>query len=173
MAANLTQIQQMLAVLQQSLVDLTQDVQSVKGTTTASANVLAALQATANNAWKRLDDVEAEISEVQGQVRRAGTRDDGPKWNLEHKGALKEYSGEKKSYHPWAKKVMAFCNTKVHGFRKALLWAERMRSPITDRDLQATGWEHIQAANSKLYDLLSLMTTLDALAKVETTPGGA
>ena len=46
MAANLTQIQQMLAVLQQSLVDLTQDVQSVKGTTTASANVLAALQAT-------------------------------------------------------------------------------------------------------------------------------
>ena len=117
--------------------------------------------------------MEAEISEVQGQVRRAGTKDDGPKRNLEHKGALKEYSGEKKSYRPWAKKVMAFCISKVDGFRKALLWAEKMQSPITDRDVQATGWEHIQAANSKLYDLLSLITTLDALAKVETTPGEA
>ena len=81
-------------------------------------------------------------------------------WNLEHKGALKDFAGDRKAYKQWAKKVKAFCNSKQPGFRKALIWAEKLREPITDTDLQNTGWEHIAAANTRLYDLLITITSL-------------
>ena len=173
------QMQQMIMTLQQSLVELTGEVQQMKVTTEASASGLFNLTQKSNDAWeriaKRIDDAEAGIADVQGQVRRGGGghHDDGPRWNLEHKGTLKEYSGDKKNYRPWAKKVMAFCNSKVDGFRKALIWAEKMQTPIGESDLQGTGWHAIMAANSKMYDLLSLITSAEALAKVEATPGEA
>ena len=172
------QIQQMVLALQQSLVELTQEVQQLKAKTETSTGGLASLKATSEAAWggitARIDAAEKIVTEVKGQMHSQGAaphQGDGPRWNLEHKGALKEYNGDKKTYRPWAKKVMAFCNSKADGFRKTLIWAEKMQHPITDGDLGATGWPNIMHANTKLYDLLSLITSLDALAKVEATPG--
>ena len=160
MAMAQQQMQQMLMSLQQSLMELTQEMQQMKVKVDASTDGLATLEATSEGAWgsltKRLDEANAEITEAQSQIRRGGggggghRDDDGPRWNLEHKGTLKEYGGDKKAYRPWAKKVMAFCNSKVDGFRKALIWAEKMQSPISEQDLQGTGWPHIMHANSKL-----------------------
>ena len=73
-------------------------------------------------------------------------------WELLHKGDLKELNGDKKLYRAWVKKVQAFCNTKRPG-------------------LDATQWEHISAANTKLCDMLIQTCTADALMKIETTPG--
>ena len=71
-------------------------------------------------------------------------------WNLLHKGDLKEFSGDKKGYRPWTKKVQAFCNTKRPGFRRALLWAAKVKEPITAQNLKDTQWKHIDEANTKL-----------------------
>ena len=91
------QMQQMLMTLQQSLVELTQEVQQLKAKAEASTGGLATLKATSESAWggltARVDAAEKMVSEVQGHVRRAGVgahQDDGPRWNLEHKGTLKE-----------------------------------------------------------------------------------
>ena len=46
-----------------------------------------------------------------------------------------------------------------------------MKEPITQANLEGTHWEHIAAANTKLYDLLVQTCTGDALTKIETTPG--
>ena len=67
--------------------------------------------------------------------------------------------------------MQAFCNTKRTGFRKALIWASRLKVPISSADLASTQWEHIDAANTKLYDMLSQVYTHEALTKVQTTPG--
>ena len=85
-------------------------------------------------------------------------------------GDLKEFGGDKKAYRQWTKKVQAFCNTKKAGFRKALLWAAKVKKPITQQNLIDTQWEHIKAANTKLYDLLVQICTGEALTKIETTP---
>ena len=87
------------------------------------------------------------------------------------KGGIKDFSGDKKLYRPWTKKVQAFCNTKRPGFCKALLWAAKLKDPITPVELDGTMWEHIASANTKLYDMLVQVCTSDALSKVETTPG--
>ena len=150
------QMQNMIMGLQQSLVDLTNEVQQLKTKGEATATGLTTLTNTSTNAWagivKRLDDAGAEIENVKNKIGSGGGggHDGGARWNLEHKGTLKEYSGDKKQYRPWAKKVMAFCNSKCDGFRKALIWAEKMQTPITDHDLQATAWPAIMTANSKL-----------------------
>ena len=72
-----------------------------------------------------------------------------------HKGDLKEFNGDKKTYRPWTKKVQAFCNTKRPGFRKALIWASKLKEPISQANLESTQWEHSEAANTKLYDMLA------------------
>ena len=48
-----------------------------------------------------------------------------------------------------------------------------MQNIITEDDLQNTGWIEIMKANTRVYDLLSLVCTGEALRKVETTPGTA
>ena len=84
---------------------------------------------------------------------------------------MKEFNGDKKLYPPWTKKVQAFCNTKKSGFRRALLWAAKVKEPIAAQNLKDTQWEHIDEANTKLYDLLVQICTGEALTKIETTPG--
>ena len=61
----------------------------------------------------------------------------------------------------WVKKLAAFCNTKKPGFRKALLWAAKVKEPVSDSDLVATQWEQIATADTKLYDLLVQICTSD------------
>ena len=177
MATTDQQMSNMITALQQAIIDLTTEVGAVKANLNTTATSLHTLNGTSNTSWgdltTRLDDIEKEITEMQAkmQIGNHGASSKPHYWNLEHKGTLKEYAGDRKAYRPWAKKVAAFCNSKVDGFRKALLWAEKMQAPITAQDLAATQWEHVDLANSKLFDLLSLITVGDALTKVETTPG--
>ena len=74
-------------------------------------------------------------------------------------------------YRPWTKKVQSLCNTKRSGFRKALLWAAKLKDAITQVELDGTNWEHVGAANTKLYDMLAQVCTGDAVTKVKTAPG--
>ena len=112
---------------------MTQEVVNLRATATASGAALTALQATANAAWdsqaQRMDTLEKELEDTRGLLAQVGNQ--GPRehfWNLEHKGTLKEYSGDQKSYRPWARRLTAFCNSKVGGFRVALVWAEKIQA---------------------------------------------
>ena len=175
MATTNQQMANMITALQQTIVELTTEVGIVKTNLNTTAASLQALSGTSNTSWgnlsQRIDDIDTDIADLQTKTQGGNNGTRTFHWNLEHKGTLKDYAGDRKAYRPWAKKVAAFCNSKVDGFRKALLWAEKMQTPIVDNDLAATQWEHIVEANTKLFDLLSLIASGDALAKIETTPG--
>ena len=70
--------------------------------------------------------MEQDIGDAQAHIRRSGSGGGGggppePKeWNLLHKGDVDKYSGDRKTYKSWARKVIAFANSKKPGFRKAL-----------------------------------------------------
>ena len=148
------QIQQIITALQQSLAEETQEVVNFRATVTTSGTALTALQATANTAWDtqatHMDALEKELEDARALIAQGGSH--GPKdhfWNLEHKGTLKEYSGDQKSYHPWVRRLSAICNSKVDGFRVALVRAEKIQNTITDHDLRETGWAKTFKANTK------------------------
>ena len=174
----------MMTAMRQSMTDLTTEmvnVRTILAQTQALVNQnqsgLNTLTATSTAAWqekdKKINDMKDAIDDLQAQLRRTGGRDDSQQkyWHLEHKGTLKVYDGSKKDYRAWSKQVMAFCNTKQPGFRKALKWAEQQQTQIGQQELMSTQWEHIESANQKLYDLLVQITADQALLKVETTPG--
>ena len=177
--ATMQSMQSTIEALRVSLADVTTEVISLRAAANASATSVATLTATSKSAWEalsaRADQTESDVTEVQGQVRRGGPGDGGARepreWDLLHKGDLKEFNGDKKNYKPWTQKVHAFCNAKRPGFRKALIWASRLKAPISQNELTATQWEHINSANTKLYDMLMTMCTHEALVKVQTTPG--
>ena len=163
-------MQQTIAALQQSLTEVTRAVVNLRDTATANANNLSTLQATSNTAWDghatRMDALEQDIEATRNLIGQGGNN--GPRehmWNLEHKGTLKEYSGDQKSYRSWAKRLSAFCNSKVDGFRVALVWAEKLQTAVTDEALRQFGWSEIFKANTKLFDLLSLVTSGDACGR--------
>ena len=119
-------MQQIITALQLSLTEVTQEVHNLRATVTTSGTALTALQATANSAWtkqdNRMNEFEKEIEETKKMLSQGGNAKEFH-WNLEHKGTLKEYSGDQKSYKTWARRFSAFCNSKVDGFRVALAWA--------------------------------------------------
>ncbi len=73
----------------------------------------------------------------------------------------------KEPYKPWAKRVKAYCNGLVGGFRQALEWAEKQTQAIDQTELNATDWQWISDANQELYDLLVMVTAEEALTIVE------
>jgi hypothetical protein len=149
------QMQSTIEALRVSLTEVTTEVISLRTSATASAAQIATLTATSNAAWEgltaRADQTESDVTDVQGHVRRGGGPSDGGgqrferEWDLQMKGDLKEFSGDKKMYRQWAQQVQAFCNTKRPGFRKALIWASRLKGPVLPADLIATQWDHIDA----------------------------
>ena len=194
--ATIQQMQGTLATLQQALTDVTQEAVSLRALATQNRaaieqnrNAVQTLQQVSQNTWSdhaakmdaqgvKIDDLEQEVNDTQAQVRRGGIGGGGgphePKeWNLHHKGDVDKYSGDSKNYKSWARKVIAFANSKKPGFRKALRWAEQKNAPLTPQDMAyaKSEWEHTEAANTKLYDLLIQVCTGDALSKVETTAG--
>ena len=154
--------------------DMAAETVQIRAAAAQAQQALASLTQRSDDAWvaqqSKIDDLEQELADMKSQMRRGGGRD-YQKWNLDHKGTVKEYNGDIKMYKGWAKKFMAFCNGKQPVFRKALLWASQQQTPITDSDLQGTNWSHIGDANQKLYDLLITVTTDKALQKVEATVG--
>ena len=62
-------------------------------------------------------------------------------------------------FKPWSKKLKAFCNSKSHGFRAMLEWAEGGRTEIIDARAVAQGGAQAQfaeavSADAKLHDFL-------------------
>ena len=113
-------LQATVGVLQTALTDATQEIVNMKA-------MIQDLHDRSGTAWTRIDArigaIEVEVTEIRGQDRRAGNT--GDKWNLDHKGALKDFDGDKKKYKLWAKRVKALCYSKQAGFRKVLKWPRR------------------------------------------------
>ena len=184
-AATIQQMQSVIAALQQQLTDVTQETVNLRTLVAQNRTAVESLTATSTQSWAtqsaRLDSLENDLGDTQAQVRRSGGAGGGgggdarePKeWNLLHKGDVDKYSGDRKQYRAWSRKLIAFANSKKSGFRKALKWAEKLAAPITSVEIAwaQQQWEHTEAANTKLYDLLVQVCTGDALPKVETTAG--
>ena len=178
--ATIQQMQGVMATLQQALTDVTQEAVNLRALATQNRAAYESLQQTSMQTWTaqstRMDALEQEIQDAQAQIRRSGggggTREPRD-WNMVHKGDVDKYGGDRKTYKSWARKVIAFANSKQAGFRKALRWAEQKSAPLTPQDLAyaQSEWEHTDVANGKLYDFLVQICTGDALAKVETTAG--
>ena len=79
--------------------------------------------------------------------------------------------GPSESWKIWSKKVKAYCNARVQGFRAALDWAESEVNPIDGGSLVSMNWQHVDAANARLHDMLILKLKDDPLIKVENHPG--
>ena len=182
--ATIQQMQGVIAVLQQQLTDITQETVNLRTLVAQNRAAVEALTATSTQSWStqtaRIDSIETELGDAQEQIHRNGSGGGGagdpkePKeWNLLHKGDVDKYNGDRKQYRQWSRKLAAFANSKKAGFRKALKWAEKLAAPITSVELSwaQQQWEHTEAANTKLYDLLVQVCTGDALSKVETTVG--
>ena len=172
------QMRATIDALRGSLTEVTTEVISLRAAANASATAIANLTATSNSALgghaTRMDQIDSDITDVQGHVRRGGGVEVSSyerEWDLLHKGDFKEFNGDKKLYRAWVKKAQAFCSTKRPGIRKALLWAAKLKDPITQGKLDSTQWEHIGAANTKLYDMLIQTCIADALMKIETGAG--
>ena len=70
------------------------------------------------------------------------------------------------AFKPWARKLRAYCNAKKGGFRKALEWAGKKTSEITD--LTHCPWDQALHADAKLHDFLLMVLEEDAQVLVET-----
>ena len=94
-------MEQLVAALQVSLTEVTQEVVNFRATVTTTEQAINALQGTANAAWTRQDSrmnvLEKEIEEAR-KMQGQGSSVKEFHWNLEHKGTLKEYAGDSKAY---------------------------------------------------------------------------
>ena len=78
--------------------------------------------------------------------------------------------GKVEAFKPWVKRLKAFCNAKCAGFRLALDAAEKSECEADDTAVARLGWEPAVSANKKLYDLLGLICSGEALVIVERHP---
>ena len=138
MASRMDQMQATIEALRGLLAEATTEFISIRAAANASATAIANRAATLNTAWHgqaaRMNQLEPDVTDVQGHVRRGGG--DGDRSYKRDKGALKEFSGDTKLYRGWTKKVQAFFNTMRPRFRKALLWAAEMKEPIAGASLR-------------------------------------
>ena len=168
--ATIQQMQGVIAALQQSLIDVTQEAVNLRALTTQNRGAIEHLTQTSMQTWgaqaARIDTVENDLNDAQAQIRRGGGGGGGGdreprEWNLLHKGDVDKYAGDRKTYKTWARRVVAFANSKKPGFRKALRWAEQKQAPLATADLAYAQqeWEYTEVANTKLYDLLVQVCT--------------
>ena len=180
-----------IQALQASIAEITQTLVGTQAALATTAAAEAQLRAHAEKSWtaqdshnevlsKKIESMDIEAVDLKRQIAQLESADVKMKdedkkfprwWNLEHKGALDKFDGERAKYRSWAKSVKAFCNSKQSGFRAALTWAEKREKTISAQDLSDTNWEFVAEANVKLYDLLVIITKQDALLKVECTHG--
>ena len=90
--------------------------------------------------------------------------------------APNKFDGSKlDEYRSWAKRTKAYCNAKRIGFRKVLDFCEKTKNPVDQIVMTSWGWAPASAANQfeadkKLYDLLILICSGEALNLVERRP---
>ena len=73
----------------------------------------------------------------------------------------------------WTKKVRSYANGKFDGYRSALEAVEKLdKDTIVDGSIKASwNWASAEAADSKFYDMLDLITAGEAQGIVESVPG--
>lgn len=84
------------------------------------------------------------------------------------------FSGDRgENFKEWAKKVKAFTNAKLTGFRRALESVEQLPrdTPVDSSVLDGWNWSDSTVADSKLHDMLMLITGGEAQGIVESVPG--
>ena len=83
-----------------------------------------------------------------------------------------KFSGMKSDHFKlWAKKLKAYTNAKVSGFRDALELAEKSKVAISNGLIQSWGWNEGAIANTKLSDMLVSVCEGEALGLVEQVLG--
>ena len=80
-----------------------------------------------------------------------------------------EFHGKREeSWKLWSRSFKTYCNVRREGFRKALEWAESLDGQVINKSsIDGMGWPAARAADSKLYDFLTLQCKGDALVLVE------
>ena len=118
--------------------------------------------------------VRVELRNAQQTARQAqGASGDSRKMELVDVKTMSPsiFSGLKsEAFKPWSKRVKAYTNVKAQGFRLALEASEKSTSPIDGYVIGSWGWADAVTADGKLYDMLSLVTSGDALGIVESVP---
>ena len=121
-----------------------------------------ALTLAAQNA---LADKDRKISEAEANLKNLIFRQ---QFDLLDAKELKpeDFKGRAtEAFKPWQRKMKALCNSKRTGFRAALEWAEKQPSEISD--LGPMGWDHAEAADPKLHDILLRILGESALMLVD------
>ena len=84
------------------------------------------------------------------------------------------FSGDRsENFKQWVKKVKAYCNARLAGYRRALEATEKLtKDQVVDAALFTQwDWKDVVEADSKLHDLLLIVTGGEANGIVETVPG--
>ena len=85
-----------------------------------------------------------------------------------------KYSGNRsENFKAWAKKIKAYCNAKLHGYRRALEESEKVgaNGTIDSQVMTSWSWSEAVEADARLYDMLLLVTGGEANGIVESVPG--
>ena len=144
--------------------DMQQRLNLAEGQSGRLATMLDELKATSERALLEMNN---KVEEAKREARSDnGGRDYKSKLINNRDMKCGVFTG-KEAYKPWAKKVKAYCNGLVSGFRAALDWAEKQTNVIDQTEMSATNWQFINEADQELYDLLVMVTAEDALTIVE------
>ena len=72
------------------------------------------------------------------------------------------------SWKLWSRSFKTYCNVRKEGFRKALEWAEAFQGQvISEATIDQINWPLARAADTKLFDFLTLQCKGDALVLIE------
>ena len=129
-----------------------------------------------HGAEQQFAQVRADLQVLRTQGQQAQAQDRGPKIDLIDVKAMSPatFSGDRvDNFKIWAKKVKAFTNAKLTGYRRALEFAEELPkgTPVDQEVLGAWQWGDAVMADSKLHDMLLLITGGEAQGIVEQVPG--
>ena len=125
----------------------------------------------ANNVENQLRQLRVDIAGLSG-----GRAQGEERFDLVDTKAMSPtlFNGFKtENFKVWAKKVKAYCNGKLDGYRHALELSERMGkdNQVDSSVISGWNWNKGVAADSKLHDMLVLSTGGEAQGIVESVPG--
>ena len=125
---------------------------------------------------QQMAQVRVDLRQMAVDARNVTSTASSTKYDLVDTKVMSpaQFSGERaENFKQWGKKVKAYTNAKLVGFRKALEATEKLGkdSPVDASVLSAWNWAQAVEADSKLHDMLLLVTTGEALGIVESVPG--
>ena len=153
MSAIEQQVQQLHAQLQQSQQQVRDLALQIDGLRNESEAAFLQLRAAGGQPRERDEDRDMQLFDIKSLQPSTFNGRRGEVWKA------------------WAKRIKAFCNARTSCFRQALDVSEREGGPITSESMEQMDWQQMKTADSKLYDVLLLVTGEDAQALVEQFEG--